>query len=165
MEKIKIIKIPASKMIKTPEFDPGSESFFQIMQKLWITVVDKHKDIFPRDFMPFNDDTGKNFWLYSVMGVDMKKFNTDGFEIIDFEGGYYATATAIDPDDNSENLDKTIQEVKDWVIQSDGFELDFTKNRLFMSRRPLGDGDDEEVKKALGYIQLEIFIPIKIKNK
>ena len=46
MEKIKIIKIPASKMIKTPEFDPGSESFFQIMQKLWITVVDKHKTYF-----------------------------------------------------------------------------------------------------------------------
>jgi len=81
----------------------------------------------------------------------------------DFEGGYYAVATARDPDDGTtKSLDETIQEVKDWVIQSDVFELDFTKTRFIMSQRPRGD--DEELHKAMGYVQVELFIPVKLKS-
>ena len=164
MEKVKIIEIPAGRMIKTPEFVPGSEDFFRIMKQLWTNVVDRHKDIFHRDFMPWNDDTGKGFWLYSTMGIDIEKFDTSGFEIIDFEGGYYATATAIDPDDgNTESMDKTNQEIKDWVNQSKFFELDFDmrRNRCFMTQMPLGD----KAKDVMDYAQLEIFIPIKPKKQ
>ena len=163
MEKVKIIKLPASKMIKTPEFDMEGESFFKMMRKFWKNVVDRHQDIFPRDFMPITD-APKNFWLFSIMGIDTGKFNMEGFEIIDFEGGYYATATASDPDDGTnEDFIKTIQEVKEWVNQSGSFELDFTETRLGLSHRTVGD--DEELQKALGYVQVAIFIPIKIKKK
>jgi predicted transcriptional regulator YdeE len=112
--------------------------------------------------MLFNDDTGKNYWAYLILGIDTGKFDTTGFDIIDFEGGYYATATAIDPDDSDESLQQTIQEVKDWVNQSKFFELDFvmSKNRCFMSNMPLGD----HAKEAMDYAQLEIFIPIKRKK-
>ena len=159
MEKVKIIEIPAGKMIKTPEFVPRSEDFFRIMKRLWTNVVNRHEDIFHRDFMPWNDDTGKEFWLYSTLGIDIEKFDTSGFEIIDFEGGYYATAAAIDPDDgNTESMDKTNQEIKDWVNQSKFFELDFDmrRNRCFMTQMPLGD----KAKDVMDYAQLEIFIPI-----
>ena len=162
MEKVKIIQIPAGKVIKTPEFDLTGDDFFRIMKQLWVNVVDRHTDIFSRDFMLFNDDTGKNFWVYSILGIDTEKFDTSGFEIIDFEGGYYAVATAIDPDDSDESLKNTIQEVKDWVNQSKFFELDFDMNRkrCFMSQMPLGDN----AKDAMDYAQLEIFIPIKRKK-
>jgi hypothetical protein len=164
MEKVKIIRIPAGKMIKTPEFEIPEDEFFRIMKQLWVNVVDRHTDVFPRDFMPFNDDTGKNYWLYSILGIDVGKFDISGFEIIDFEGGYYATAIAIDPDNNEESLPNTIQEVKDWVNQSKCFELDFDMKRIrcFMSQMVVAD--DDELKNAMGYAQMEIFIPIKIKK-
>jgi hypothetical protein len=162
MEKVKVIEIPAGKMIKTPEYVPGSADFFRIMKQLWVNVVDRHTDIFPRDFEQWNDDTGKGFWLYSIMSIDISKFDTSGFEIIDFEGGYYATATAIDPDNDNESMQNTIQEVKDWVNQSKFFELDFDmkRNRCFMSNRPLGDKAED----VMDYVQVEIFIPIKPKK-
>jgi hypothetical protein len=133
------------------------------MKQLWVNVVDRHTDLFLRDFMPFNDDTGKNYWLYSILGIDdIGKFDTSGFEIIDFEGGYYATATAIDPDNSKDSLPQTIQEVKDWVNQSKFFELDFDmkRTRCFMSQMPLGDNE----RGVMDYAQLEIFIPIKPKK-
>jgi len=133
------------------------------MKQLWVNVVDRHTDIFPRDFYSKNADTEKDFWLYSIMGIDTGKFDTSGFEIIDFEGGYYATATTIDPDDGTtENIDKATQEIKEWVSQSKVFEFDFDmkRNRCFMSNRPLGDKE----KEILDYIQVEIFVPIKRKK-
>ena len=162
MEKVKIIEIPAGKMIKTPEFNPPSEEFFRIMKQLWVNVVDRHTDIFPRDFMPHNEDTGKDYWLYSITGIDTGKFDTSGFEIIDFEGGLYATAVAIDPDDDNESLRSTIQEVKDWVNKSKFLELDFDmkRHRCFMTQMPLGD----KAKDVMDYAQVEIFIPVKSKK-
>ena len=150
MEKVKVIEIPAGKMIKTPEF-AEMEDFFRIMKQLWVNVVDRHTDIFPRDFYSKNDDTGKDFWLYSIMGIDTGKFDTSGFEIIYFEGGYYATATTIDPDDGTtESMDKATQEIKEWVNQSKFFELDFDmkRNRCFMSNRPLGDKEKIKYKNS-----------------
>jgi len=163
MEKVKIIEIPAGKIIKTSEYAAGSPDFFRIMKQLWVNVVDRHTDIFPRDFEMWNDDTNKGFLVYSILGIDTSKFDTKGFDIIDFEGGLYATATAIDPDNDSESMQKTIQEVKDWVNQSKFFELDFDmkRNRCFMSQRPLGD----KAESTMNYVQVEIFIPIKKKNK
>jgi len=96
------------------------------------------------------------------LGVDTSKFNTSGFEIIDFEGGLYATATAIDPDNDKDSMQKTIQEVKEWVNQSKFFELDFDmkRKRCFMSQRPLGD----KAESTMDYVQVEVFIPIKKKK-
>lgn len=160
MEKAKIIKLPAGKMVKTQEFEDGSETFFKVMQKLWINVVDKHEDIFPRDFFQHTEDSAKCFWLYSIMGVETEKMNFEGFGIIDFAGGYYATATAVADDDT--NFSQTVQEVKDWINKSDNIELDFSEGRNLMSQRPCGD--DEGLETALGYVQVEVFIPIKIKQ-
>jgi len=163
LQTVKIVKIPAGKGIKTPEFYPGDETFFPIMRKLWTQVADRHIDIFPRDFMPFNDDTGKSFWVYSILNIDISKFNTEGFEVIDFEGGLYATAITCDPDDNQSEYDKAVQELKDWVTKSNSFEFDFRPGRQFMTQMPAAD--DDALRSALGYAQMEIFIPIKIKNK
>ena len=125
IEKVRIVKIPAGKMVKTPEFEIGSPEFFQIMRKFFAQVAGRYEDIFPRDFMLFNDETGKNFWLYSIMNLDTSKFDLEGFEIVDFEGGLYATATTIDPShDSGVNLQKVLQELKDWVYQSENFDFD-----------------------------------------
>ena len=161
-ENVKIVRIPAGKMIKTPEFQIGDSAFFTVMKKLWTQVADRHQDIFPRDFMPENDETGKHFWLYSIMGIDTGKFNTEGFEIIDFEGGLYAVATTIDPDESSADLEKAIQELKGWISQSECFEFDFRPGRSFMTQMPAAD--DNELRRAMGYAQIDIYIPIKIKN-
>jgi len=160
MEKVKIVKIPASKMIVSPEFEMEGEKFFQVMQGFWRNVVDRHKDIFPRDFLLIDPKTGKANWYFSAMNIDTGKFDTTGYEIIDFEGGYYATATAID--ENMDSFDQTFNEIRNWVQQSKSFEIDLRKNRLYMTQMPVPD--DDELKTAMGYEQLEIFVPIKIRK-
>jgi hypothetical protein len=157
MEKVKIIKLSAGKMIKTQEFEDGTESFFQVMQKLWLNVVDKHEDIFPRDFFQHTEDITKCFWLYSIIGIDTKEMNLNGFDLIGFNGGYYATATAIADDD--EDFTQTVQEIKDWINDIEKIELDISPERNIMSQRPRGD--DEKLANIIGYSQVEIFVPVK----
>ena len=81
------------------------------------------------------------------------------YDIIDFEGGLYAVAAAIDS--NSEDEQRVYGGIKEWVENSNVFDLD---------ERP-GHYDlctiitPEYVSEAMGYEQLEIYIPIKLKTK
>jgi len=170
MEKVKIVKIPSSKMIVSPDFkfgdvtvgDEMGNEFFTVMGKFWQNVVDRHEDIFQRVFFVVNNQTGKASWYFSAMNIDIGKFDTSDCKIIDFEGGYYAVATAKDPeDDNLESFEQTFEEIKNWVQQSKSFELDLG-NRPDMSQMPIAD--DDEFTKAMGYNQNEIFVPIRIKK-
>ena len=153
MEKIKIVEIPASKMVSSGGFNFGDEA----MERFVRDILTRHKDIFPRDFMWHKPSTGKIYWYVSIMNLDI---DTKDFEIVDFEGGFYAVATAIDPDDGSPDMGQTIQEVEEWVRKSDFFELDYRDDHQMLTHMPA-----PQTKSIMGYAQLEIFIPIKTKTK
>jgi hypothetical protein len=53
-EYVKIIQIPAGKMIKSPEFIHGNEDHYQQRGKFWENVVNRHTDISPVIF---------NYWI------------------------------------------------------------------------------------------------------
>lgn len=99
-------------------------------------------------------------WLWLKLLED-ENADTKGFELLDFVGGLYVSAIAID--DNQVDMQKTINELKNWVNEQENFELDFGQGRYQMTSRITSDETSEALDEALGYGQLEIFIPIKIK--
>lgn len=78
---------------------------------------------------------------------------------MNFFGGLYVSAIAID--ENIDDLMKTIDNLINWVNVQDNFELDFRPGRYRMTRRFTSDETSEVIEKALGYGQLEVFIPVK----
>ena len=158
VERVKIIEIPACKMIKSKEFRWENSDSFSIMREFWQKVASRHEDIFSRDFAGYNQKTRNFYWCFFALNNDIGKFDISGYEVIDFQGGYYATATSID--NNSESFDQTFNEIKNWIEQTKSFELDL-ENRDRLTQMPIAD--NAEFKKAMGYEQLAIFIPIKIK--
>jgi len=156
MEKIKIIEIPTGKMISSGSFNIMSDG--AIMTRFSKVLEKYNKDIFPRDFLSYNPQTDKMIWYVSVNNLDAKTIDTNGFEIVDFKSGFYAVATAVDTDDNPASLGQTQQEIEEWVRQSSYFELDLV-NRQRLTSMPA-----PQTKQIMGYAQLEVFVPIKVKE-
>ncbi|BCJ94164.1 hypothetical protein acsn021_17330 [Anaerocolumna cellulosilytica] len=104
------------------------------------------------DFLLYSD--GKFNWLWSVQdSVTVKDVNS--YEIIDFPGGLYATATTIDSD--MESRDAVIERMKAW-LETSGFAIDDSRNHQQMSQMIYCL---DEIKEELGYEQLQIYLPIK----
>ncbi|MNO15715.1 Bacterial transcription activator, effector binding domain [compost metagenome] len=156
MEKIRIIELPKCKMVSSgcdtvSDFAPGG-----ILDRFdkWFSEVDaQRKDKFyPRDFLWFNEQEGGFVWYYAVEDLSV---DTDGFEIVDFEGGLYAVATSIDGDE--ENSSRVYHGIRDWVINSEHFEIDEERSSLGHIITP------PTAIKVMGYGQMENYIPIKVK--
>ena len=81
------------------------------------------------------------------------------YKLIEFAGGLYAVAVSID--DDGESLLGVYHMIRKW-IDSSGFEYEERHEceMLMNIQNP-----DDEFNNALGYKQLEIFIPIKIRKK
>jgi hypothetical protein len=101
--------------------------------------------------------TSKGFWFYSIIDIATEKFDISNYEVINFEDGLYATSSALNGDDISVAI--ASNKIEDWVEQSRNFELDYSRNRCFMSNVPLGEQSED----ILHYSQQEIFISIKKK--
>jgi DNA gyrase inhibitor GyrI len=65
-------------------------------------------------------ENGKTNWIWAI-AVGVTEADTDSYEIIDFEGGIYATAVSIDGDDDING--RVYNGIKKW-IETSGFELD-----------------------------------------
>jgi AraC family transcriptional regulator len=148
MEKIKIVKIPACKVISSGRFAIGDE----VCNKFSESILKKQSDLFPHDFMWFDSKAGKMVWYYVLLN---KNISINGFEIIDFEGGLYASAVAKDGDDADGKL--VYNTIKEWIDQSDCFELDEREEHQTMFNMPLPC-----TKEIMGYAQIEIYVPMKI---
>jgi hypothetical protein len=118
----------------------------------------KRKDkFFPHDFMTHNNETGKLTWFYAVEEW-VTETHTSGFDIIDFEGGIYATAIA--RDDSYEDGSRVFNGIKKFVMDNDIFELAINKERFHLWH-VVGS---TQTDKALGYRQIEIFVPIRLRT-
>ena len=80
------------------------------------------------------------------------------YEIITFEGGLYAAAMSIDGD--SESYSSVYQSILKW-IETSGFVLDERPGHRTMCHM-LNPSD--EIRRALGYDQMDIYVPIRIRE-
>jgi DNA-binding transcriptional MerR regulator len=105
------------------------------------------------DFLIRRDDKAE--WLCAV-NDDVTEADTAPLDIIEFESGLFAMSVCIDGDD--ESLMKVEEKITKW-LENTNFEYD--ESRGVMGHMTYCDDD---VKKGLGYEQLQRYVPIKLKD-
>lgn len=109
------------------------------------------------DFLWFEEDM-KAVWIWAVEDWVTEE-DTIPYELIEFEGGLYAAAMSIDGDD--EIGSRVHSGILKW-LEGSGFELDERPGHRTMGHMV---NPTDEIKNALGYDQMDIYVPIKIHGK
>lgn len=109
------------------------------------------------DFLWFEEGM-KAVWIWAVEDWVTKE-DTTPYDLIEFEGGLYAAAMSIDGDDDIGG--RVCAGIQKW-LESSGFELDERPGHRTMCHML---NPTDEIKNALGYHQLDIYVPIKIRKK
>jgi hypothetical protein len=152
---VRIIELPKCRMATSGY---GSfESIVGIFDSWWSEYDKKRKGVYfsPLDFMWFED--GKTVWWMAVEN-DATSDDCGGYEIIDFEGGLYAAAMSVDGDDDISG--RVYTGIKNWVATS-GFELNEYPGHQTLCHMV---NPTDEIKRGLGYHQLDIYVPIRLKK-
>lgn len=152
MDGIRIVEIPSCKMATSGcgSLDsPQIRKFDEWFSKLPTTLS-------PQDFMYYDPVKKGMVWLYAITAPGL---DTEDFAVIDFTGGMYAAAISIDEDDA--DGERVYNGIKEWIEGSGAFELDEKDGRYCMFHIPT----PPQAQKALGYSQLDIFVPIRLKQE
>ncbi|MDR0883746.1 MAG: GyrI-like domain-containing protein [Oscillospiraceae bacterium] len=157
---VRIIELPACKMVTSGAVN-GADAFAPggALARFcdWFAAYDKQRaDLFyVRDFL-WSAPNGGFQWGYAVAEIPE---DTGGFDVIDFPGGLYAVAISVDAD--GKDHDRVHSGMQEWVKKSGCFALDETD-----TRRSLGTVTSPEyIKDILGYQQMDLYVPIKIKEE
>ena len=150
---IMIVRIPSFRAVTSGTI-PFEEIFGEFQQ--W---QEAHNNLFqpvifdaPDFLCEFN---GSPQWLWRVKD-EVAKNDTAPYDIVEFPGGLYALAVSIDGDDESGS--KVMEKIGRW-IEKTNFVID--DSRATAVHIIYGD---EEIKKGLGYDQMNFYAPIKLKD-
>jgi len=149
---IMIVRIPKFRAV-TSGFAPWDEVFGAFAQ--W---METHKHFFKEvmfgcpDFLTGKDDKVEWFW-----GIkdEITEVDVEPYKITEFQGGLYAVAVSVDGDGESHN--KVRRKTEKW-LESTNFVID--PDRLLMGHMIYVD---DEIKEGLGYNQMNLYAPIKLK--
>ena len=156
---VRIVELPSCKMVTSgpakseDAFAPGGK-----MERFdkWATEYDKQRTdrFYPRDFM-WSPVSGGFEW---GSAVDEVPDDIGGFDVIDFPGGLYAVAISVDAD--GADHDRVYNEILKWVNNSGCFVLDENG-----TRRSMGNITSPHlIKEVMGYQQMDLYFPIRIKE-
>lgn len=105
------------------------------------------------DFLCGNN--GNPEWIWRIKD-EITQADVAPYEIVEHPGGLYAAAVSIDGDDESGH--KVLRKIEKW-IEKTNFEMD--RSRAVSVHMIY---TDDEIRKGLGYYQLNFYAPIKLKN-
>ncbi len=157
---ILIVEMPPCRMVTSgmitgqTDSDDESSRFNAMWMRLVSSIADK---INPRDFMYYDEKKQKNVWLFMLEDW-MTEADTEGFEIITFDGGLFAVALA-DSWEFSE-YDRVYKGIVEWLTHQEYLELDKSPNRHMLYHFA---GPHSEKMKELNYGKVRYFVPIQIK--
>lgn len=106
------------------------------------------------DFLYGKD--GKFEWIWAVKD-GVTEADTYPYKIIEYSGGLYAVAVSVNEDGESHN--KVRKKTAKW-LENTNFVID--NDREFMGHVMYSLDDD--IKKGLGYLQMNLYAPIKLKE-
>lgn len=109
------------------------------------------------DFLWFEEEM-KAVWIWAVEDW-VSESDVKPYELIEFEGGLYAAAMSIDGDDDING--RVYEGIIKW-LETSGFELDERPGHRTLCHMV---NPTDEIKAALGYHQLDIYVPIKVREK
>lgn len=154
-------KVPDIMIVRIPKFRavtsgpmPYDEVFgtFQLWQEA-------HNDFYKPiifdapDFL--YENSGNLEWIWRIKD-EITEADVAPYEIIEHPGGLYAAAVSIDGDDESGN--KVQQKIEKWIEKTNFVIDDSRATSVHMIYT------DDEIRKGLGYCQLNFYAPIKLKN-
>ena len=145
MESVRIHSMPACRMVSSGRgmFGDGVLEAFDE----WFSSLPR--GMFPKDYLWFD---GQGFVWYYIYEEGMEV--PEKFRMVDFSGGLYAVVTGKDNDDESCNA---AMAAVDAFIAAHGFERDPDRAQLGNVITP------PEAAKALGYDQMDYYVPIRTK--
>ena len=156
---IRIIEFPKCKMVTSGYCKMADGPFAPEGQltrfEEWWSAYDKTRADrwFMRDFIMNGHEEGI-IWYYAV--PDDAVIDCE-YEIVDFEGGLYAADVAVLGDTQDEG--RVYGAIKEWIAQSGLFDLDERPGHYDLSHGIT----PQAAAKAMGHMQLDIFVPIKLK--
>lgn len=109
------------------------------------------------DFLWFEEDM-RAVWVWAVEDW-VTEADVEPYELIEFKGGLYAAAMSVDGDDDING--RVYEGIKKW-LETSGFELDERPGHRTLCHMV---NPTDEIKAALGYHQLDIYVPIKVRGK
>lgn len=158
---IRIVEFPKCRMVSSGycrmDENPFAEGGKLTLFDNWWTAYDKKRTDrwFMRDFMMYEREKESLIWYYAL--PDDAEVDCP-YDVIDFDGGLYASDVAIM--DNFEDEQRVYGNIKNWVATSKLFELDERPGHYDLSHGIT----PANLEKIMGHMQLEIFVPIKLKE-
>jgi len=157
-------QIPEVTVVRIPPFkavtSAGHDNWFDLMGWAWDEA--RPQDMFKniifdcKDFLLRHDaDDGSEMEYIIALQDGVSETETAPFIIINFPGGLYAMSTSIA--DDHESIHKVEAKVMRWL---DTTNFVFDETRCVMGNMAY---TDDEVKRGLGYEQLQRCVPIKVK--
>ncbi len=155
---ILIVEMPPCRMATSGPLADDNESnrFDAMWMRLGSRVADK---INPRDFMYHDTKQNKQVWLFMLEDW-MTEADTEGFEIMTFDGGLFAAALA-DSWEFSE-YDRVYKGIKKWLVRQEHLEIDEDSGRYMLYHFA---GPHSEQMKKWNYGKIRYFVPIRLKIK
>lgn len=163
MKKIPEVRVVELKPFKA--FSSGLETLDKVFGTFW-NWQREHMDLvletvfgYP-NFLSFERIEGETHavWFWAVKDRVTEE-DTIPYELIEFEGGLYAAAISVDGDDDI--CYRVYDGIKKWLETSE-FESDERPGHAPLCHMV---NPTEEIKNALGYDQVDIYVPIKIRDK
>lgn len=154
-------KVPDIIIVRIPKFravTSGAMPYEDVFGKFQ-TWQEAHNDFFQPIIFDAPDflceSNGSLEWIWRIKD-NITEADTAPYKIIEHAGGLYAAAVSIDGDDESGS--KVLQKIEKW-IEKTNFVIDGSRaTSVHMIYA------DDEIRKGLGYHQLNFYAPIKLKN-
>lgn len=155
-------KVPDIMIVRIPEFrtvTSGLMTFEELFGGDFEPWQEAHNHFFQPvifdapDFLCEKD--GKVEWLWGLKD-EVTEEDTFPYKIIQYPGGLYAVAVSMDGD--GESHDKVNRKIEKW-LESTNFVID--SERALMGHMMYVD---EEIKKGLGYHQMNLYTPVRLRG-
>lgn len=155
-------KIPDIMIVRIPKFRAVT-SGLMTFEELFGGGVEPWQEAHNHFFKPLLFDApdflcerdGKVEWIWALKD-EVTAGDTAPYEIIEYPGGLYAVSVSMDGD--GESYDKVRGKVERW-LKNTNFELDHARG--FMGHMIYVD---DEIRKGLGYHQMNLYAPVKLKK-
>lgn len=156
-------KVPDIMIVRIPKFravTSGCLTFEELFGGDFEPWQEAHNHLFKPvifdcpDFLCGRD--GMAEWIWGIKD-EVSEADTYPYKITEFPGGLYAVAVSVDGD--GESHDRVREKVEKW-LESTKFVID--NQRDFMGHMIYVD---DEIKEGIGYHQMNLYTPIKLRNK
>ena len=153
---ILIVEMPPCRMVTSGLL--ADENELNRFDTMWMRLSSRIADkINPRDFMYHDAEQNKPVWLFLVEDW-MTEADTEGYEIITFSGGLFASVIADSWEYNE--YERVYKGVKAWLSRQEHLELDETSGRHLLYHFA---GPHSAQMKEWNYGKVRYFVPIKLK--